>query len=90
MKPLKRHPVLIELSREHHGSLSLCVRLLRTPEQSHQEELDSHFAELEPHFLEEETMFAPYWDKAINSETNSFRVITRMSSLHVTRLMQNI
>jgi len=35
MKPLKRHPALIELSRDHHRSLSLCVRLLRTPAESH-------------------------------------------------------
>lgn len=61
MKPLKRHPALIELSREHHHALSLCVRLLRTPAESHQTELEAHFLELEPHFAEEEVMFAPYW-----------------------------
>ena len=61
MKPLKRHPALIELSREHHHALSLCVRLLRAPAESHQTELEAHFLELEPHFVEEETMFAPHW-----------------------------
>ena len=62
MKPLKRHPALIELSREHHHALSLCVRLLRAPAESHRTELEAHFLELEPHFVEEETMFAPLWD----------------------------
>ena len=57
MKPLKRHPALIELSCEHHHALSLCVRLLRTPAESHQTELEAHFLELEPHFAEEEVMF---------------------------------
>ena len=52
MKPLKRHPALIELSREHHHALSLCVRLLRAPAESHQTELEAHFHELEPHFVE--------------------------------------
>ena len=63
MKPLKRHPALVELSREHHHSLSVCVRILRTPSESHQAELEPHFAELYPHFAEEEADFAPYWDK---------------------------
>lgn len=61
MKPLKRHPALIGLSREHHHSLSLCVRLLRTPGADHRAELELHFTELEIHFCEEETMFAPIW-----------------------------
>lgn len=61
MKPLKRHPALIGLSRDHHHSLSLCVRLLRTPEERHRDELEPHFAELETHFREEEAKFAPIW-----------------------------
>ena len=61
MKPWKRHPALIELSREHHHSLSLCVRILRTPSESHQAELEPHFVELMQHFQEEENQFAPYW-----------------------------
>ena len=61
MKPLKRHPALIELSRDHHRSLSLCVRILRNPEQSHQIELEPHFSELLPHFAEEEAIFATHW-----------------------------
>ena len=61
MKPLKRHSALVWLSREHHHSLSLCVRLLRTPGADHRAELELHFAELEIHFCEEETMFAPIW-----------------------------
>lgn len=61
MKPLKRHTALIGLSREHHHALSLCVRLLRTPSESHQTELEQHFPELETHFSEEETLFAGYW-----------------------------
>lgn len=61
MKPLKRHPALVGLSRDHHHSLSLCVRLLRTPEEGHRDELEPHFAELETHFREEEAKFAPIW-----------------------------
>ncbi|ASK27557.1 hemerythrin domain-containing protein [Neisseria chenwenguii] len=61
MKPLKRHPALIELSREHHHSLALCVRLLRAPSENHQAELVPHFAELAVHFQSEEAQFAPYW-----------------------------
>ena len=61
MKPLKRHPLLVELSRDHHHSLSICVRIMRAPAESHQAELEPHFVELEPHFVEEETLFAPHW-----------------------------
>ncbi|MCP1659155.1 hemerythrin domain-containing protein [Neisseria perflava] len=61
MKPLKRHPALIELSREHHHSLALCVRILRTPSENHQAEISAHFPELEAHFQEEERQFAPHW-----------------------------
>lgn len=61
MKPLKRHAALIELSREHHHSLSLCLRLLRTPSENHQTQLEPHFVELEQHFREEEMQFAPHW-----------------------------
>lgn len=61
MKPLKRHAALIELSREHHHSLSLCVRILRTPSESHQAELEPHFVELAQHFQAEENRFAPHW-----------------------------
>lgn len=61
MTPLKRHPALIDLSREHHHSFSLCVRILRTPSESHQAELEPHFVELMQHFQEEENQFAPHW-----------------------------
>lgn len=63
MKPLKRHPALIGLSREHHHSLALCVRILRSPSESHQAELEAHFPELENHFSEEEAVFAPHWQQ---------------------------
>ncbi|MFC2565210.1 MAG: hemerythrin domain-containing protein [Neisseria sp.] len=72
MKPLKRHPALIELSRDHHRSLSLCVRLLRTPAESHRAELEPHFPELLEHFLEEETLFAPYWPRIDNALRERF------------------
>ena len=62
MKPLKRHTALIELSRDHHHSLSLCVRILRTPSESHQSEIEPHMVELEHHFSEEERQLAPYWN----------------------------
>ncbi|QEY23574.1 hemerythrin domain-containing protein [Neisseria animalis] len=61
MKPLKRHSALIELSREHHHSLALCLRILRAPSESHQAEIEPHAAELAVHFQEEEQQFAPYW-----------------------------
>lgn len=61
MKPLKRHPALIELSRDHHHSLALCVRILRETTHNHQLEIESHIPELLQHFQEEETQFAPYW-----------------------------
>ncbi|MDO5639724.1 MAG: hemerythrin domain-containing protein [Neisseria sp.] len=61
MKPLKRHPDLIERSREHHHSLALCVRILRNPELSHQDDIEAHAPDLLAHFDAEETQFAPYW-----------------------------
>lgn len=63
MTPLKRHAALIELSREHHHSLSLCVRILRNPAASHQAEIDPHIIELTQHFRNEEQKFAPFLDK---------------------------
>lgn len=61
MKPLKRHPALIGLSREHHHALSLCVRVLRTPSENHRSDIEAQFPELLSHFDEEERQFAPYW-----------------------------
>lgn len=60
---MKRHPDLIPLSQEHHHSLAICVRILRQPEQNHQQELSKHFIELEKHFQCEEHTFAPLWEK---------------------------
>lgn len=60
MKPLKRHPDLIERSREHHHSLALCVRILRDPAQSHQSDIEAHAPDLLAHFIEEEKQFAAH------------------------------
>ncbi|QEY27046.1 hemerythrin domain-containing protein [Neisseria zalophi] len=61
MKPLKRHPYLVQLSREHHHALVLCLRILREPHISHQAEIEAQVPELLAHFLSEERQFAPYW-----------------------------
>lgn len=61
MKPLKRHPMLIHLSQEHHPALALCARILRHPQHNHREEIVAHYADLEKHFSEEETLFASWW-----------------------------
>lgn len=55
MKPLKRHPTLVPLSQEHHHTLALCTRILRTPNANHQTDITAHFIDLEKHFLKEET-----------------------------------
>ncbi|HFC8519041.1 hypothetical protein [Neisseria weaveri] len=61
MKPLKRHPVLQERSREHHHSLALCVRILRTPSESHQDDIEAHIPDLLKHFESEEEQFDGIW-----------------------------
>ncbi|MCF7520468.1 hemerythrin domain-containing protein [Neisseria sp. ZJ106] len=61
MQPLKRHPKLIQISREHHHSLALCVRILRMPSENHRHEIEPHIIELKEHFKEEEQQFAPHW-----------------------------
>lgn len=61
MKPLKRHPRLLELSREHHHALALCLRILRDPTADHQADIESHIPGLLKHFETEETQFAPHW-----------------------------
>lgn len=61
MKPLKRHPALVALSREHHHALALCVRVLRAPSQNHRDDIEALFPQLLHHFAEEEDQFAPYW-----------------------------
>lgn len=63
MKPLKRHPLLISLSQEHHHTLALCVRILREPARNHREDIANHFVDLEKHFQTEEQQFAPLWSK---------------------------
>lgn len=61
MKPLKRHPDLVELSREHHHALALCVRILRNPSEDHRGEIEAHIPELLKHFEAEENRFAARW-----------------------------
>ena len=68
---MKRHPLLIELSQEHHHTLALCVRILRAPETDHRHDITEHFIDLEKHFAKEETMFAPLWDKLNRADLRS-------------------
>ncbi|MGF6148110.1 Uncharacterized conserved protein [Kingella potus] len=58
---MKRHPLLVPLSHEHHHTLALCTRILRKPYADHSAEIAEHYIDLEKHFVHEETMFAPLW-----------------------------
>lgn len=58
---MKRHPLLIDLSQEHHHTLALCVRILREPDKNHQEDINRHYVDLLQHFDNEEHRFAPLW-----------------------------
>ena len=59
---MKRHPVLIPLSHEHHHMLALCTRILRQPELNHRTDILEHYIGLQRYFVQEETMFAPLWE----------------------------
>lgn len=59
---MKRHPLLVPLSHEHHHTLALCTRILRSPDADHRADITEHYIDLEKHFVCEETMFAPLWD----------------------------
>lgn len=72
MKPLKRHPDLVERSREHHHSLALCLRILRHPEAGHQADIEAHIPDLLAHFEAEETQFAPHWPQLDTSLKSRF------------------
>ena len=71
MTPLKRHPDLIERSREHHHSLALSLRILRNPQANHQADIESHHADLLPHFMAEEQQFASCWPALDNADLRS-------------------
>lgn len=58
---MKRHPLLIPLSQDHHHSLALCTRILRDPAADHRPDIESHQAGLLAHFAAEEAQFAPLW-----------------------------
>ncbi|WP_274572612.1 hemerythrin domain-containing protein [Neisseria leonii] len=58
---MKRHPLLVPLSQEHHHSLALCLRILRAPETDHRAAIAGHFATLLPHFAEEERQLSAVW-----------------------------
>ena len=49
---MKRHPLLIPLSQDHHHSLAMCARILRDPAADHRAD-----------FAKQKTLFAPWWDK---------------------------
>lgn len=64
---MKRHPKLLELSREHHGALKLALECKRSVEGGNEEEMmvlaqrivALFETELEPHFQEEELDLLP-------------------------------
>lgn len=58
---MKRHPLLIPLSQEHHHALSLCLRILRDPAADHRAGITAQQDDLLAHFAAEETQFAPLW-----------------------------
>ncbi len=58
---MKRHPLFVPLSQDHHHSLALCLRILREPQADHLADIRSHFAQLLPHFDAEERTLAPLW-----------------------------
>lgn len=59
---MKRHPLFVPLSQEHHHTLALCLRILRDPHQNHRQDITAHFIDLEQHFQTEEQQFAALWD----------------------------
>ncbi len=60
---MKRHPLLIPLSQDHHHSLAMCARILRDPAADHRADFLGHRSDLLTHFAEEERLFAPWWGK---------------------------
>ncbi|EGY51587.1 hemerythrin domain-containing protein [Neisseria shayeganii] len=58
---MKRHPLLIPLSQDHHHSLALCLRILRDPAADHRADIAAHQNDLLAHFAAEEAQFAPLW-----------------------------
>lgn len=58
---MKRHPLLIPLSQEHHHALALCLRILRDPAADHRADIAAHQNDLLAHFAAEEAQFAPLW-----------------------------
>ncbi|MDO4693486.1 MAG: hemerythrin domain-containing protein [Eikenella sp.] len=58
---MKRHPLLIPLSQEHHHALSLCLRILRDPAADQRAGIAAQQDGLLAHFTAEETQFAPLW-----------------------------
>ena len=64
---MKRHPTLIELSRDHHHTLAMVVRILRDPQANHSADIRQHGSDLLTHFTNEEQQFAPLWAKLPDS-----------------------
>lgn len=65
---MKRHPLLIHLSQDHHHSLAMCARILRDPAADHRADFSRHRPELLAHFAEEEMLFAPWWAQLARPE----------------------
>ena len=65
---MKRHPLLIPLSQDHHHSLAMCARILRDPAADHRADFAKQKDDLLAHFTEEEALFAPWWDKLAQPE----------------------
>ena len=51
---MKRHSTLIELSRDHHHTLAMAVRILRDPQADHSADIRQHGSDLLVHFTNEE------------------------------------
>ena len=54
---MKRHPLLVPLSHEHHHTLALCTRILRSPEADHRADITEHYIDTARDYQK------PYWKK---------------------------
>ncbi len=60
---MKRHEALTGLSRDHHHTLAMALRILRDPHADHSADIRNHSRDLLEHFVREEEQFAPLWQK---------------------------
>lgn len=60
---MKRHSMLVKISREHHLPLNIANHVLNHPEEDGTIRILEHKKYLLDHFDEEEAMFKDLWDK---------------------------